>query len=89
MIGANDTVNAAAEEDPNSLIAGMPVLQVWKAKNVIVMKRCPPPVSRLPTPPFTHFVFPFITAENKVPRRWLRGRAQPGVLQAQHVDALR
>jgi NAD(P) transhydrogenase len=39
VIGANDTVNSAAEEDPNSLIAGMPVLQVWKAKNVIVMKR--------------------------------------------------
>lgn len=39
VIGANDTVNSAAEEDPKSLIAGMPVLQVWKAKNVIVMKR--------------------------------------------------
>ncbi len=39
VIGANDTVNSAAEEDANSPIAGMPVLQVWKAKNVIVMKR--------------------------------------------------
>lgn len=36
---ANDTVNSAAEDDPNSQIAGMPVLQVWKAKQVIVMKR--------------------------------------------------
>ncbi|XP_035219277.1 LOW QUALITY PROTEIN: NAD(P) transhydrogenase, mitochondrial-like [Stegodyphus dumicola] len=39
VIGANDTVNSAAEEDPNSIIAGMPVLKVWLAKQVIVMKR--------------------------------------------------
>ena len=39
VIGANDTVNSAALEDPNSIIAGMPVLQVWNSKNVIVMKR--------------------------------------------------
>ncbi|KAG5892953.1 hypothetical protein JTB14_015004 [Gonioctena quinquepunctata] len=39
VIGANDTVNSAALEDPNSPIAGMPVLNVWKADNVIVMKR--------------------------------------------------
>lgn len=39
VIGANDTVNSAAEEDPNSTLAGMPVLKVWEAKNVIVMKR--------------------------------------------------
>jgi len=39
VIGANDTVNSAAEEDPNSQIAGMPVLKVWNAKQVIVMKR--------------------------------------------------
>jgi NAD(P) transhydrogenase subunit beta len=39
VIGANDTVNPAAEEDPNSPIAGMPVLQVWKAKHVVVFKR--------------------------------------------------
>jgi len=39
VIGANDTVNSAAIEDPNSAIAGMPVLEVWKAKQVIVMKR--------------------------------------------------
>merc|ERR1712137_1380640 len=39
VIGANDTVNSAAEEDPNSIIAGMPVLQAWNAKNVVVMKR--------------------------------------------------
>jgi NAD(P) transhydrogenase len=34
VIGANDTVNSAAEEDPNSIIAGMPVLKVWLAKQV-------------------------------------------------------
>jgi NAD(P) transhydrogenase len=39
VIGANDTVNCAAEDDPNSIIAGMPVLRVWKAGQVIVMKR--------------------------------------------------
>lgn len=39
VIGANDTVNPAAEEDPKSPIAGMPVLEVWHAKNVIVFKR--------------------------------------------------
>ncbi|KAH3898333.1 hypothetical protein DPMN_022561 [Dreissena polymorpha] len=39
VIGANDTVNSAAEEDPNSIIARMPVLRVWVAKQVVVMKR--------------------------------------------------
>jgi NAD(P) transhydrogenase subunit beta len=39
VIGANDTVNPAAAEDPSSPIAGMPVLQVWNAANVIVFKR--------------------------------------------------
>jgi len=39
VIGANDTVNSAAEEDPASAIAGMPVIQVWKSKHVVFMKR--------------------------------------------------
>lgn len=39
IIGANDTVNPAALEDPTSPIAGMPVLEVWKAQKAIVMKR--------------------------------------------------
>ncbi|AVF63992.1 Re/Si-specific NAD(P)(+) transhydrogenase subunit beta [Vibrio alginolyticus] len=39
VIGANDTVNPAALEDPSSPIAGMPVLEVWNAKNVVVFKR--------------------------------------------------
>ncbi|HSN06256.1 MAG TPA: NAD(P)(+) transhydrogenase (Re/Si-specific) subunit beta, partial [Candidatus Angelobacter sp.] len=39
VIGANDTVNPAAEDDPTSPIAGMPVLRVWDADNVIIFKR--------------------------------------------------
>ncbi|WP_164667615.1 Re/Si-specific NAD(P)(+) transhydrogenase subunit beta [Virgibacillus doumboii] len=39
VIGANDTVNPSAQENPSGPIAGMPVLEVWNAKNVIVLKR--------------------------------------------------
>merc|ERR1712173_140428 len=39
VLGANDTVNSAAEDDPNSPMAGMPVLRVWHGKQTIVMKR--------------------------------------------------
>ncbi len=39
VIGANDIVNPAAQEDPGSPIAGMPVLEVWKADHVIILKR--------------------------------------------------
>ena len=39
VVGSNDIVNPAAQEDPNSPIAGMPVLEVWKAKQVFVSKR--------------------------------------------------
>lgn len=39
VIGANDTVNSAAVEDPNSVIAGMPVIEVWRSKQVIFCKR--------------------------------------------------
>jgi NAD(P) transhydrogenase alpha subunit len=39
VLGANDTVNPAAQTDPDSPIAGMPVLEVWKAKRSVVMKR--------------------------------------------------
>jgi NAD(P) transhydrogenase subunit beta len=39
VIGANDTVNPAAAEDPSSPIAGMPVLRVWEASDVVVFKR--------------------------------------------------
>lgn len=39
VVGANDTVNPSAETDPDSPIAGMPVLRVWEAANVVVLKR--------------------------------------------------
>jgi NAD(P) transhydrogenase subunit beta len=39
VIGANDTVNPAAAEDPDSPIAGMPVLEVWKSRQVVILKR--------------------------------------------------
>merc|ERR1711931_12388 len=39
VIGASDTVNSAAEDDPNSIIAGMPVLRVWKSAQSVVMNR--------------------------------------------------
>ena len=39
VIGANDTVNPSAEDDPGSPIAGMPVIQVWHAKEVVIFKR--------------------------------------------------
>ena len=39
ILGANDIVNPAAQEDPNSPIAGMPVLEVWKSRQVIISKR--------------------------------------------------
>jgi NAD(P) transhydrogenase subunit beta len=39
VIGANDTVNPSAEDDPGSPIAGMPVIQVWKAHEVVIFKR--------------------------------------------------
>ena len=39
VIGANDVVNPAAKDDPSSPIFGMPVVEVWEAKNIIVMKR--------------------------------------------------
>jgi len=39
VVGANDTVNPLAQEDTNSPIAGMPVLEVWKSETVVVLKR--------------------------------------------------
>jgi NAD(P) transhydrogenase len=39
VVGANDTVNPSAVEDPNSELAGMPVIQVWRSQKVLVLKR--------------------------------------------------
>ncbi|MFM7663267.1 MAG: NAD(P)(+) transhydrogenase (Re/Si-specific) subunit beta, partial [Bacteroidota bacterium] len=39
VVGANDVVNPSAQDDPTSSIYGMPVIEAWKAKQVIVMKR--------------------------------------------------
>ena len=39
IVGANDIVNPSAQDDPNSPIAGMPVMECWKGKTTIVMKR--------------------------------------------------
>lgn len=50
VIGANDTVNPAAAEDPSSPIAGMPVLTVWNAENVVVFKRSMAPATPRPEP---------------------------------------
>ncbi|HMP05350.1 MAG TPA: NAD(P)(+) transhydrogenase (Re/Si-specific) subunit beta, partial [Lacipirellulaceae bacterium] len=53
VIGANDVVNPLAETDPTSPIAGMPVLKVWNARNVVVVKRSlSPGFAGIPNPLF-------------------------------------
>ena len=55
VVGANDVVNPSAEDEPGSPIYGMPVLQVWKAKSTIVIKRSMSPgYAGIPNPLFFH-----------------------------------
>jgi len=39
VVGASDTINSTAVDDPNSVLAGMPVLEVWRARQVVIIKR--------------------------------------------------
>ncbi|MEO0339836.1 MAG: NAD(P)(+) transhydrogenase (Re/Si-specific) subunit beta [Bacteroidota bacterium] len=55
VVGANDVVNPSAEDEPGSPIYGMPVLQVWKAKSTVVIKRSMSPgYAGIPNPLFFH-----------------------------------
>ena len=55
VVGANDVVNPSAEDEPGSPIYGMPVLQVWNAKNTVVIKRSMSPgYAGIPNPLFFH-----------------------------------
>ncbi len=55
VLGANDVVNPVAQTDPGSPIAGMPVLEVWKAKTVVVIKRSlSPGFAGIPNPLFAY-----------------------------------
>lgn len=79
VIGANDTVNPIALE-PGSSIAGMPVLHVWKSKQVVVMKRGM-------SSGYGESVH--ISDKQGLIRYLISGRPQPVVLQAQHADVIR
>ena len=79
VIGANDTVNPAAAEDPSSPIAGMPVLEVWKARNVVVFKRSM-------NPGYAGVQNPLFFKDNTRP---LYGSAQKAIGEViQHVKAM-
>jgi len=82
VVGANDTVNSAAETDPNCDIAGMPVIQVWKSGQVVFFKRSMGAV-RAPAPKYT---VPLRPLHKRVTGLFsgLRWRRQPGLLQREH-----
>lgn len=82
VIGANDTINSAAEDDPNSIIAGMPVIRVWKADQVCVEMKLIRIIGVL-----TIFVLPPGNCHEEVSGCWLRCCRQPSVLQTQHIYA--
>ena len=83
MIGANDTVNSGAQEDPNSAIAGMPVIEVWKAKQSVVLKRTMG----------VGYAGADLRGKQRTPSRrrrdilFPRRRGQPGLLQAEQRHA--
>jgi NAD(P) transhydrogenase len=90
VVGANDTINSAAEEDPNSIIAGMPVLQVLPAHSLLITH------SELTThylPPTTHYRAAGVEVQagrgdEALHGCGLRRRRQPCLLQGQHPDAV-
>jgi hypothetical protein len=90
VIGANDTVNPIALE-PGSAIAGMPVLNVWKAKQVVVMKRGMAAgecwLLAVPGLEFSWCTQARITCTVLIQCRIRRG-AQPALLLPQHQDAV-
>ena len=76
VIGANDTVNSGAMDDPNSIIAGMPVLQVWNSKQVCSSFDFP-----------NSNIGPGCCSQAYVGRGLFR-RREPSLLQTQYCDAL-
>ena len=80
VIGANDTVNSGALEDPSSALAGMPVLHVWKARSCVIMKRSMcvargEPPSCLPLPPLAFHPCAYPLRPPHAPRRRATGYA--------------
>ena len=81
VVGANDTVNSAAETDPNCDIAGMPVIQVWKSGHVVFFKRSMGAVGA-PAPAYGPVHCKRVTGADAF--SGLRRRRQPGLLQREH-----
>lgn len=86
VIGANDTVNSAAEDDPNSIIAGMPVLKVWKSEQVNGKSFF---LFRLIRIRIQMRVF-FVTGGRyeEIVGRWIRCCGQSDILQTKHFHVV-
>lgn len=91
VIGANDTVNSAAQEDPNSIIAGMPVLEVWKSKQVRRYAAAAAQVRPRPREPSdpSALLPPPGGGDEAFAGRGIRRCGQPHLLQAQHRHVAR